>query len=204
MARVGYVEYAPAHLKLPIRFTARTGKFTCVFANTQYEDTSLDPLKIKVQRAIETAYTIDWIPVIALYFRGLPLNHRGSADDNSRESVSLYLTRERKYVGHHADTGYKQVRFEVEPEQRLSASLPFHWEGPFSLPAQRGTSEGLTSYLPYAEDTWTHLQEIHQYLYIVNAQITRHLNSSLGIDTLLEACRGLFDHAMTAQDTHEE
>lgn len=199
MARIGYVEYQPAGIKLPITFTERKGRFTCIYAGTPYEHTDVGTLRAQVLDAIKAAYQLTWTPAIVLHFIATP-NGRTS----SLASSYLNLTRERIYIGHHPSLGYKQVHWTAQEEKRLEVSralLDWENEEPFTLPAQHESYDGKTSlYFPYSEELWATLEEIQTYLRVATNQLFTHLQTLEGIVILKSTCQRLFDTLATQSE----
>jgi hypothetical protein len=203
MARIGYVEYQPAGIKLPITFTERKGRFTCTYAGTPYEHTDVGALRALVLDAIKAAYQLTWTPVIVLQFIATP-NGRAS----SLAYSYLNLTRERIYIGHHPSLGYKQVHWTAQEEKRLEVSralLDWGNEEPFTLPAQHESYDGKTSlYFPYSEELWATLEEIQSYLRIATNKLSALLQTPESIATLKSICHTLFDTVTTQSEKDED
>jgi hypothetical protein len=157
MPQVGKIEYPVANIALPIKFTVKTGLFSCTYAGTLYQDTQIQALREKVLLAIKNTYTLDWTAIIVL---SLPV------PTQSWNSPHFSLTKERKYVAYHQDFGYKQVNFTASAEGRLPNSQQFHWreEEAFTVPKSRESHGQLTIYLPYSDALWEQIEEIEKYL----------------------------------------
>jgi hypothetical protein len=200
MPQVGYVEYGPADLKLPIKFTGKSGLFRCTYAGVPYEDTEIQALREKVLTAIKSTYnTLDWTAIIEISLE-MPTK-------NWQIGAHFSITRERKYIAHHPDFGYKQSHWTVPAQGRLLGSRPFPWEGidEFTPPTARESYGKQTTYLPYSEELWQSLEEIEKYLLIAARKLRQGgFSSPERVSATLATCRMLFDHFANQDEETED
>lgn len=198
MPQAGYVEYQPANIKLAIKLSPKSGTFSCTYAGVLYEDTQLQGLKEKVLSAIKNTYTLTWTPVIELNL-SVPAYRW-------QEAASFSITKERKYITHHPDFGYKQVHWTATPDGRLPNSRPFPWqaEEAFTVPTGVESYGKQTSYLPYSDALWEQLEEIERYLLLAARKLKRGFDSVEQVSATLALCRDLFDHFATREDQPDD
>ncbi len=198
MAQVGYVEYQSANIKLPIKLSPKSGVFSCTYAGVLYEDAQLQTLKEKVLSAIKNTYALTWTAIIELNL-SVPA-HRW------QETASFSITKERKYITHHPDLGYKQAHWSATPDGRLPNSRSFPWpaEEAFTVPTGVESYGKQTVYLPYSDALWEQIEEIEQYLLLAAGKLKRGFGSVDQVSATLTVCRDLFDRFATREDQPDD
>ena len=196
MPQVGYVEYLPANIRLPIKLTPKSGLFTCVYAGHLYEDTQMQALQEKVLNAIKQTYDLTWTSIIELTL---------SAGTHEGMNTFFSLTKERKYITYHRDFGHKQAHWSATPDGRLPNSRPFSWpkEEAFIIPTSVEGYNKRVVYLPYNEITWEQIQEIESYLALVSQKLKKGFEDAEQIGSTLALCRHLFDSCVTQERDSE-
>ena len=148
----------------------------------------MQALREKVLIAIKTTYTLDWTTIIEINLE--------TSTPSSQFGARFSITKERKYVTHHSDFGYRQVHWTATPDGRLPHSRPFPWkaEDEFIVPTGIESYGKQTTYLPYSDELWEQLEEIEKYLLLAVRRL-RHdgFYSPEAVSATLTTCRMLFD-----------
>jgi hypothetical protein len=196
MRRIGFVEYKPAEIKLPIYLDPRTDRLSCSYAGKTHEHTDIQQLKAIVLTAIKESVVLNWIPIIIITV-GTSRNHH---------QAQIAVERDCKYYAYHETFGHKIVGWQVKPEARLANAETFSWPAGevLTLPNQRDRHTfGMTYYLPYDPETWEALEEIEKYLMLAQKKLLNTLSSTAGVKTALQTCQLLFDAFTTRTSASE-
>lgn len=194
MGQIGFVEYPPAGIKLPITLAPRTDQMSCTYAGKKYEHTDIRQLKALVLAAIKASLELSWAPIIIITI---------GTGWNTHHQTQIAIKRECRYYAYHETLGHRAVSWQIKPENRLTQAEPFDWPGgsALTLPNQRDRGTlGMTYYLAHDPETWEALEEIEQYLLLAQKKLLTTLRNAESIKTTLQTCQLLFDAFTTQSD----
>lgn len=156
-SKVGFIEYAPAGIKLEKRYDNTDNVFRATYGGTLYEDKDGAALEKTVLKAITDSLLVEWYPILTLTI----INGYKSEEKIGVEAERLYMTDIR-------NKGLVTVHWNATPERRLLASHTFEWnekrDGAFQLPTSRINHYAQTSvyYHAYTDELWQQTQDIQE------------------------------------------
>lgn len=182
--RVGWFEYQPANIKLPIHYNDTTLQFSIIYAETAYTDQAQQPLMERVKATIIDSLGLEWLPIIEV---------RPAVSPSLRVDAVFGFELSRRYVAQFPDGSYKYATW--ESPDRLAGSHTFEWsearDGTFHPPCLRARHGQDMLFLPYTETGWTHLRTFQDRVRLARNRFFARLATQEGLTVLFDEKQSL-------------